>query len=471
MEKHMNLTTPSKDTILLFDEQERFLSSLCVQLHDNGFKRVFAISDRDRLDTFMADAPVAVVIFGVYPPVADSLELMRSIRHQHPKIKIIAVSSDSGQETAVASMKLGAVDVVTQPLDISRLTSCIHTCLGTTTAKHAVPAPQSTPFPDTSDAFATIVTRDRKMQTIFRYIEAIAPTSQAVLVTGETGTGKELIARALHSASGRAGDFVSVNVAGLDDIMFSDTLFGHGRGAFTGADRERKGLIEKATGGTLFLDEIGDLSIASQVKLLRLLQEDEYYRLGSDNIYYSTARIIVATNSSIEDKMNSGHFRTDLYYRLCSHHIHLPALRERRNDIPLLVEHFSREAAQELSRPLPLPSADMLYKLVQYKYPGNVRELKGLVHNAVATSIRGELVIAKLAPHITHVPLIQSCTDVAPLQRTSGRLPTLKEAEEYLIKESLRTSGGNQRAAAAMLGISRQALNKRLLRDAHLLEK
>jgi DNA-binding NtrC family response regulator len=305
------------------------------------------------------------------------------------------------------------------------------------------------------------------MRSIFRYLEVIAPTKQPVLITGETGAGKELIAHALHSASKRGGSFVTVNVAGLDDIMFSDTLFGHSRGSFTGAERTRNGLIETAANGTLFLDEIGDLSIASQVKLLRLLQESEYYQLGSDRMITSTARIIVATNCDLEKSLARGAFRDDLYYRLCSHHIHLPSLRERKSDIPLLVDYFSREAAEEMSRPLPQPSADTIEALLQHKFPGNIRELKGMISNAVATSPPGTLVIPKLMPSNVTVPKDLAGIDFSLLPQPSGRMPTLKEAEEHLIKEAIRVSAGNQRKAAFMLGISRQALNKRLLRQCH----
>ena len=318
---------------------------------------------------------------------------------------------------------------------------------------------------DISNIFASIVTCDRKMQTIFKYIEAIAPTSQAVMITGDTGTGKELVARALHDASGRSGNFVSVNVAGLEDIMFSDTLFGHSRGAFTGADRERKGLIETAAGGTLLLDEIGDLNSASQVKLLRLLQEDEYYSLGSDKKMKSTARILVATNSNLEALMARSSFRTDLYYRLCSHHIHLPTLRERRNDIPLLVEYFMKKSAKELGRPIPTVSADTLKLLMLREFPGNVWELRGFVFNAVAISKPGTVVFPRPNSSSIPHPIQPPTSNFADMTTHPDRMPTLSEAEEYLISNALRVSMGNQQAAAVILGITRQALNKRLKRD------
>lgn len=325
---------------------------------------------------------------------------------------------------------------------------------------------------DASEIFEAIVTQDRKMLNIFSYIEAIAPTSQPVLITGETGTGKELIARALHTVSRCSGDFISVNVAGLDDMMFSDTLFGHSRGAYTGADRNRKGLIETAADGTLFLDEIGELNMVSQVKLLRLLQEHEYYSLGSDKKMRSSARILVATNTRLEAMMACGTFRADLYYRLCSHHIHLPSLNERRNDIPLLVEYFAAKAARELGRSLPKIPDDMLDLLLLRNFPGNVRELKGLVINAVAVSNKGTISFPRSnSPRPASLPTHQSTAEYNALPRPAGRMPTLIEAEEYLIKEALKASNGNQRAAALLLGISRQALNKRLKRDSRYQEK
>ena len=472
----MDAITVTKDPIVLFDEQDNFMPGMSVQLHANGFKRVFCISASARALSFMAEAPVSVVIYGLYDSAGRgaNTEILRKILREYPDTTVIVVSATNDQETAVECMKMGACDYLTQPVNIERLIKSINHCLEKVSFQARNPLIQSRSkgdVPAVSEAFSSIVTQDRKMLTIFRYMEAIAPTYQAVMITGETGTGKELVARALHNVSGRSGEFVTVNVAGLDDIMFSDTLFGHGRGAFTGADRERKGLIEMAAGGTLLLDEIGDLSNASQVKLLRLLQEGEYYPLGSDSVKRSNARILVATNSSLEKMIKSGTFRSDLYYRLCSHHIHLPALRERLNDIPLLVEYFSRIVAKELGRRTPTVSADTLDMLVQYGFPGNVRELKGLVSNAVAVSASGTLVIPKFKPPTPVAPLItHGSSNGIPLPWITGPLPTLKQAEDYLIGESLRVSGGNQRAAAVILGISRQALNKRLLREPHLLE-
>jgi transcriptional regulator with PAS, ATPase and Fis domain len=222
------------------------------------------------------------------------------------------------------------------------------------------------------EAFSGIVTDNRKMFGIFHYLDAIARSSHPVLVTGETGVGKELIARAVHAMSASRGAFVAVNVAGLDDTMFSDTLFGHTKGAFTGAGQAREGLIAQASGGTLFLDEIGDLKDSSQVKLLRLLEEREYYPLGSDVSRRTDARVICATHNHPTELLSAGSLRKDLYYRLTGHHVHVPPLRERPDDLPLLIEHFLEEAARSLGKKKPTPPPELFTLLAAYGFPGRI---------------------------------------------------------------------------------------------------
>ena len=234
------------------------------------------------------------------------------------------------------------------------------------------------------EAFAEIITRDKAMGAVFRYVEAVAPSPYPVLITGETGTGKELVARAVHRLSARSGEFVAVNVAGLDDTMFSDTLFGHTKGAYTSADRPREGLITTAAEGTLFLDEIGDLAVASQVKLLRLLQDGAYHPLGADRPRQSRARIVVATNCDVLQAVNAGTFRKDLYYRLRTHHVQLPPLRERTGDLPLLVAHFVEKAALAVGKPTPTVPLALHQLLKSYCFPGNLRELEAMIVDAVA---------------------------------------------------------------------------------------
>ncbi|MDH3567306.1 MAG: sigma 54-interacting transcriptional regulator, partial [Desulfobacteraceae bacterium] len=233
-------------------------------------------------------------------------------------------------------------------------------------------------------AFSEIITHNQRMLLVFKYVESIAPSSQPILITGETGVGKELIARSIHTLSKLKGRFVAVNVAGLDDNVFSDTLFGHIKGAFTGAEQDRRGLIERAVGGTLFLDEIGDLNPVSQIKLLRLLQEGEYLPLGQDEAEQTNVRIVASTNENLWSLQRKDKFRKDLNFRLRTHHIHMPHLRERMDDIPLLVRHFLEKSADALKKKVPTPPKELYELLATYSFPGNVRELESMIHDAVS---------------------------------------------------------------------------------------
>ncbi|MCP5105940.1 MAG: sigma-54-dependent Fis family transcriptional regulator, partial [bacterium] len=280
--------------------------------------------------------------------------------------------------------------------------------------------------------------------------------------------GKELVARAVHNASTLAGEHIAINVAGLDDTMFSDTLFGHKKGAFTDAVKGRAGFIESAASGTLFLDEIGDLSKQSQVKLLRLLQEKEYYSLGDDEPKYSDALIITATNKNLSQLRAEEKFRADLFYRLDVHHIHLPPLRERFDDLPLLLDHFLDEAAKSLAKKKPTPPPELYSQLAIFHFPGNIRELRSMVFRAVSLHKSKMLSMdsfkeymrknnsqtAEMTAHSTHAQMLPSSP--------SEPLPTLKQTQRMLIQMAMERAGNNQSIAAQMLGITKQALSKRL---------
>jgi two-component system, NtrC family, response regulator HydG len=323
-----------------------------------------------------------------------------------------------------------------------------------------------------NEAFAGIVTNSRKMRALFQYLEAVAVSAEPVLISGETGAGKEMFAHALHKLSSLSGQFVQVNVAGLDDTLFSDTLFGHRKGAFTGADQSRAGLIAQAAGGTLFLDEIGDLSMASQVKLLRLLQEHMYYPLGSDVACPSDARVVCATNCNLAQMMRQNQFRSDLFFRLSVHQVEVPPLRQHKEDIPLLLQHFLDEAAAAIGKSAPEPSNELLTLLANYHFPGNVRELRAMVFNAMALHRAGPVLamdsfrqaIQKQQKTGAENPEAESSEGLPIL--IPGRFPTLDEVEEAMVSEALKRAKGNQGVAATLLGLSRPALNRRLARRA-----
>jgi len=467
----MNQNTYPKLPVVLVDDEEHFLMSAEFALSSDGITNVKSISDSRKVESFLEENDVAVVALDMNMPHIGGWELLPKIVRNYPNVPVIVITAVNEVETAVESMKAGAFDYILKPVDDQRLTSAIHRALEFSQVRaenkrlkeYLLSRELKHP-----DAFDFIITQSPAMHAIFQYIEAIAATPLPVLITGETGTGKELIARAIHNLSGRQGEFVAENVAGLDDNLFSDTLFGHKKGAFTGAEKDRLGLIERASSGTLFLDEIGDLAVESQVKLLRLLQEKQYYPLGSDMPKLSGARIVVATLQNLEELSHKDVFRKDLFYRLQSHHIHLPPLRDRKEDIPLLVDFFMKNAAQEIGKKTPTYPRELITLLKNYTYPGNIRELEGLIFDAVSRHQSGILSMdtfrdkfAKSADfNADYVAEHEVESDV----HFGDPLPSLKETETLLIAEAMKRADGNQTIAAGMLGLTRRALNNRLQR-------
>jgi len=278
--------------------------------------------------------------------------------------------------------------------------------------------------------------------------------------------GKELVARAIHTLSNRKGNFVPVNVAGLDDNVFADTLFGHKKGAFTGADQARAGLIEKASGGTLFLDEIGDLSPTSQVKLLRLLQDGEFFPLGADIAKHSDARIVVATNQDLQTLQESGKFRKDLYYRLRAHHIHIPPLRDRKEDLPILVNHFLEKASKILLREKPTVPSELFRLLATHPFPGNVRELESMIFDTVSRDKSGELPLDLFTPYVLQPDVSLDTARIDPTMATSPlkeKVETVSHmTEKQMIIDALNKTNQNRTKAAELLGISRRTLQNKI---------
>jgi transcriptional regulator with PAS, ATPase and Fis domain len=318
------------------------------------------------------------------------------------------------------------------------------------------------------EAFSKIISCNKRMLSVFHYCEAVAATRQPVLITGETGVGKELFAGVIHKLSKLSGNFLPVNISGFDDNMLSDTLFGHCKGAFTGAIDNRSGIIEKASGGTLFLDEIGDLSLTSQVKLLRLLQEGEYSPLGSDTVKISDARVVLATNRDLWKLQQDSNFRKDLYYRISTHHIQIPPLRDRKDDIKLLLDHFIIKASKEMNKVPPSYHPELITRLKSYHYPGNIRELEGMVYDALSNHKSKMLSMDIFINHIErnsreqYDMLPEKKESISELFSDLVELPTLKSSSDTLVDEAIKRSEGNQSIAAKILGISPQALSARL---------
>ncbi len=460
--------------ILIVDDEEAILLAIDTTLRMAGLDNVVTCGDSRFVMDLLSRGPAEVVLLDLTMPNLDGQALLTLIGRDFPDIPVIIVTGTVDVDMAVSCMKAGAFDYVVKPVEEDRLLAAVNRAIAFRELKRENFALKQHILSETleqPEAFQEIITNNTKMLSIFQYIESIARTSQPVLIRGETGVGKELVARALHALSGLGGRFVPVNVAGLDDNVFSDTLFGHVRGAFTGADKPRPGLIAQAAGGTLFLDEIGDLSQASQVKLLRLLEEGEYHPLGRDEPRRTNARILASTHRNLWELQKEGKFRKDLNFRLRTHRIYIPPLRERVDDIPLLAEHFLAEAARSLSKRVPTPPPELFALLKTYHFPGNVRELKAVIFDAVSRHKAGVLSLDVFRAHIrAHQEREGAAAEPSgaldsaprPLVAFSEPLPSIREATRLLVEEALRRAGGNQSIAAGLLGVTQQALSKRL---------
>jgi DNA-binding NtrC family response regulator len=466
------MVTAASLPLLVVDDEPELLSSVSLALRACGFPTVLTLADSRQVEPVLSEQAVGAIVLDLTMPHVSGRDLLERLAADYPEIPVIVMTATNDLETAVQCMQGGAVDYLVKPVEQDRLASSVRRAVEIRALKAELVSLKERLLndrPHQREAFAEIVTQDRAMFAIFRYLEAVASSPQPVLITGETGTGKELVARALHRLSQRPGELVAVNVAGFDDTLFSDSLFGHARGAYTGADRPREGLVATAGEGTLFLDEIGELSVPSQVKLLRLLQDGSYYPLGADRPRRSRARIVVATNADVAQAAEAGTFRKDLYYRLRTHHLQLPPLRRRAGDIPLLVHHFVERAAAALNKPAPSVPPALAPLLTAYAFPGNIRELEAMVFDAVARTEGPVLSMKGFRETVTGTSPLDAGEPAAESKASlrgmlGDRLPTLDEAEEALIEEALARAGDNQGVAAAMLGISRQALNKRLSR-------
>jgi len=453
--------------VLICDDDVSFLRSISFAIERYcGVNNIIQCADSRDVLGQLADGNVRVVLLDLNMPHLSGDELLPQIVELYPHISVIIISGLNQITTAVQCIKSGAYDYHVKTEEPERLGGSIMRVIRFQELRLENEAMRGCLLDNKNtlhQAFAKIISVDNQMHSIFQYIESISKSQQPILITGESGVGKELIARSIHETSGCLGELVCVNVAGLDDNLFADTLFGHKRGAFTGADKVRQGMIERASGGTLFLDEIGDLSMASQVKLLRLLQEGEYYPVGSDVPKRINARVIAATHQDLDKKKEQSKFRNDLYYRLKIHHVDIPALKERKEDIPLLLEHFLAQAASEFSKPMVTIPAELLLLLDNYDFPGNIRELRAMAYDAMSTHQSGILSMTAFKKVIDTVPDVNALARQSePLFSAFSTLPTLKQSTDFLVDEAMKRAKGNQSLAARLLGISQPALSKRL---------
>lgn len=460
-----------EQTILVVDDDVEFLESIRIQLLSNNFKNVTTLSDSSAIFRELSQNNYAIVLLDwLMPGNLSGENILPQLASQYPHIPVVIMTGVSDTENIVNCIKEGAHDYITKPPDTARLLSIIskaleHSDLYDQNRKltgYLLGEPLANP-----EIFSTFITCNERMQSIFKIIETLAPSRHPILITGETGVGKDLIAEAIHKSSGVKGAFVPLNVAGMDEMMLADTLFGHKKGAYTHANDNRNGLIEQAKEGTLFLDEIGDLSIQSQVSLLRLIQQKEYYRLGSDVLQKSDARIIAASNGNFEELLAAKAFRADLYHRLSTHLINIEPLRNRREDILPLVKHFLGESVRELKKKSPVLSRDAKMALQAYDFPGNVRELMNRISHAVTYNQSGTLELAdfpglKASDKVYRKIISKHSDGKYALCGLFTEFPTLEEINELIVVEAMRVTENNKSQASEILGITRPTLQKKL---------
>lgn len=416
-----------------------------------------------------------VVILDVRLPDMSGLDLFERIQEMDSRLPVIFVTAHSTTETAIDAMKRGAFEYLLKPVDIHELQELVEKALDISRLRH-VPAVFGDEIAETTAD--QIIGRSRPMQDVYKTVGRVASENVTVQVRGESGTGKELVARAIYHHSDRSEKpFLAINCAALPETLLESELFGHERGAFTGADRRRIGKFEQADGGTLFLDELGDMSPATQAKVLRVLQDGRFERIGGSETIHADVRVIAATNKNLEEKIEAGEFRQDLLYRLNGFTIRLPALRERLDDLPLLVEHFLKHNAQEVSRPA-VHLADETFNLLKsYAWPGNVRELQSVIKYAVVHAV-GDVVTPDCLPEhcrepaSTKGPVADSEHELPDLKRLVSCLLQSDQPHSYhrllscfdriVLQETMRLVGGNQVHASRRLGISRSTLRSKL---------
>jgi len=439
--------------ILIVDDEETQRKVLAGFLRKRGFEAVQAAS----AEAAVAEASsrtIDLVLTDLRMPGRTGIDLVDDLRRVNPEVPVIVMTAFGTVATAVEAMKRGAADYLTKPIDLDEL----EVLIARTLERRALVSENAELRRQVESRYRLegLETANARMQEAINVAARAAESRATILIRGESGTGKELLARAIHYASPRARrPLVAVNVAALPETLLESELFGHERGAFTGADRERRGRFELADGGTLFLDEIGDLPRSLQVKLLRVLQEQTVERVGASRAITVDVRIIAATHRDLEALIRAGEFREDLYYRLNVVSIDLPPLRDRREDVPLLVDHFLRRFAGERTPPVTAVSREALDLLLKYPYPGNVRELENLIHRAVVLA-RG--------PLVTTADLPAPVADAAP--ETDADAGTFVERvtrlERQLIVDALGRAGGVQTQAARLLGMSERHLRYKL---------
>jgi two-component system response regulator HydG len=444
-----------KGKILVVDDEESHRIMLRAVLQEEGYDVTEAADGPEGIQA-VEEGPFDVILLDIRMPTMDGIEALTEIRKISPFTPVLMMTAYASVKTAVEALRAGAFDYLTKPLDIEELKILVEKAL-----EHDHLREENLTLKerlgDRFD-FSKIIGKSSKMKELFELLSQVAPTDATVLILGESGTGKELVANAIHHNSPRSGaPFIKVACAALPETLLESELFGHERGAFTGAVARREGRFQAAHGGSMFLDEVGEMSAATQAKLLRVLQEKEFEPLGSSRTIKVDVRVIAATNKDLAGEVREGRFREDLYYRLNVVPVLLPPLRERKEDIPALALHFFSIYREKNRKELKEISGKALDLFIRYDWPGNIRELENCIERSVIMA-RGEIVAPADLP-----PQIQALAQEKQDQNISFPVGiSLAEVEKALILKTLEDTGGNRSRAAEILGINRRTLQIKL---------
>ena len=439
--------------LLVVDDEKIALKNLEHILRKEGYDVVGTESGHNALK-LLTERPFDVVLTDLKMEKVDGLQILKKCRETYPDTEVIMITGYATLESAVDAMKAGAFHYIGKPFKLDVVRNVVKEAIEKVRLKKE--NRQLRDQLETYQGRVKIITQDPHMQRLLETAKQIAPTDCNILLTGESGTGKELFARYLHLYSGRAdGPFFAINCGAFTEELLSNELFGHEKGAFTGAMTMKKGLVEMASGGTLFLDEITEMPASMQVKLLRVIQEKEVLRVGGTEPLKVNVRFIAATNRDIQDVIKAGQFRQDLYFRLNVVSLHIPPLSERRDDIPLLSYYFLKKNAALMKKDVTEISEDAMSLLMNYGYPGNVRELENIIERGVALSNGTSIEVAYLPEDLREL-------SIKTFRKKEGKIPSLEDQEVAYIKWVLREVGGNKTTAAQILGIDRVSLWRKL---------
>ena len=447
--KLMESIPHKQSPVLVVDDDEGLLLSIKATLVSSGLPEPALVSDSRRVMDLVREYDFQLILLDLMMPYLGGMEVLRKIKEQSPNVECVIVSAIDDVTSAVKAMSLGASDYLVKPLNSDKLVALVNRTLEKYTVQNELQRLGSKKvFSNLKnpEAFADIIAEDEAMALIFHQVEAVACTDYSVVISGESGTGKEMLARVIHKLSNRSNaPFYAVNMASFSKTIFEDEFFGHAKGAYTDAGSDKMGFFEAAHGGTLFLDEITELDPSLQGKLLRVIEERELYRLGSTEVRNVNVRIIAATNRDINEEIVRGAFRADLYYRINMYNIKVPPLRERQKDILPIARHFLKIHAEINNKKIRSLSPELEQRLIQYSYPGNVRELENIIAAAVLQE-KGKTI--GLASTLNLLPY------EGPERRKHVELLTLEELEKRHIQKVLEIAGGNRFKAAKILGVN-----------------